>query len=335
MMHLLIYQYILLFIISAGLIWYFSHKLSGVVEFIDKEFGLGDAFGGTILLSIVTNLPETVIVVMGVIDGDTSLALGNVLGGIALQTLLLVLFDFAARKNPKPLTTLTSHASSMAQGLFLCIILALVIMGSQFNSSFVKFYTSPVEVLILLSWVLSLYLMKQSQHKKMLPKIGDKQVHYKKLTRKSAILQLLLISAVILFFGVILTRSSDAIAGHFHISGVIFGATILSLVTSLPEISGGLAFVKNKKFTPIISDIFGGNSFLPVLFLLANLLAGRSILTDAHKTDIYLTSLSIVLTLIFVTGMIIKSPRRKWGLGVDSWIALLVYIAGIAGLLMI
>jgi cation:H+ antiporter len=335
-LHLSITQNVLLFLFSGAVIWYFSDRLSGIVEFIADEFKLGDGFGGTIMLAIVTNLPEIVIVVTGVEKGDTSLALGNILGGIGIQTVLLVLYDFASRKNEtKPLSTLTSNRNSIAQGLFLCAILALVIMGSQYDEMFVMQKVSPIEIMIVGAWILSLIVIKQCETQKMLPKIENEMEHSGKLTKKKAIMLLFVIAVIILFFGVLLAETSENIANHFNISGVIFGATILSLVTATPEISGGLAFVKHKRYPPLISDIFGGNSFLPILFFVANILAGRSILTDAHKTDIYLTSLSIVLTVVFLLGMIIQSPKRKWGMGIDSWVALIIYIGGIVGLLLI
>jgi hypothetical protein len=36
-----------------------------------------------------------------------------------------------------------------------------------------------------------------------------------------------------------------------------------------------------------ISDIFGGNAFLPVLFLLATLISSKAVLPQAQDTDIY------------------------------------------------
>lgn len=326
---------IILFLISGILIWYFSHILSSVVEFITEEFNLGSAFGGTILLSLIVNLPEVVIVAYGTYKGDTSLALGNILGGIAIQTVLLSLFDFASRKEKLPLTTLTSNVNSITQGLFLALILGLVILGAQFKVDHVMYKAAPIELLIVAAWVLSLFLVKKCEGMAIIPEKAQVNIEHKKYTRKKAFALMLIIGVVILFFGVILAHTSEVIAAHFHISGVIFGATILSLITALPEISGGLTFVKHKQYQPIISDIFGGNAFLPLLFLIASLISSRSILTDALKTDLYLTALSIILTIIYTVGMVIKSPKHFFYMGLDSWAALIIYVLAISGLVLI
>lgn len=324
-----------LFVVSAAVIWYFSDKLSGLVDIIDDAFGLGDAFGGTILLSIVTNLPELTIVTIGTIQGDTAMATGNILGGIAVQTLLLSLFDFASRKEKKPLTTLTSHSNSIAQGLFLCVILAFVLMGTQFQRELMNHRFAPVEVSILVVWLLSLLVLKKSEKGQLLPKMRGKKILREGKSGRKALVSLIGVAVLILVFGVILTKTSENIADHFDIDGVVFGATILAFVTALPEISGGLAFVREKRYVPIISDIFGGNAFLPVLFLLANLISRESVLTEAHKSDIYLAALSIAMTLIYVLGMVIKSPRRFGALGLDSWAAMVIYVLAIAGLVFV
>ena len=49
-----------------------------------------------------------------------------------------------------------------------------------------------------------------------------------------------------------------------------------------------------------ISDIFGGNAFLPVLFLVATVLSGTAVLPQANSSDIYLTALAALLTLAVV-----------------------------------
>ena len=137
---------------------------------------------------------------------------------------------------------------------------------------------------------------------------------------------------VTLIAGVALERSGDAIADDIHLSGVLFGATVLAAATSLPELSTGLASVRHGDYQLAISDIFGGNAFLPVLFLLSTLLTGRAVLPDAERSDIYLTALAMVLTLIYAAGLLFRPQRRIFRLGVDSLAVLIVYAVGIGGL---
>ena len=84
-----------------------------------------------------------------------------------------------------------------------------------------------------------------------------------------------------------------------------------------------------------MSDIFGGNAFLPVLFLVATLIAGQPVLPQAHNTDIYLTGLGILLTAVYIFGLIFR-PRRSFArMGPDSLTVLGLYGLSIAGLIAI
>ena len=167
-----------IFIASIILLWLFSNKLSNVVNYIDEKFNLGDSFGGTIILSIVTNLPEIAITVNGAIKGDVDLAVGNILGGIVIQSLLLVLFDFTSRKEKQPLSTLVSNKASIIQGLFLIIILTLVILGKQLNKSDIFFRSTVPELLIAFSWIASLLLLRKMRTKKVAIKNKINDSHY-------------------------------------------------------------------------------------------------------------------------------------------------------------
>jgi cation:H+ antiporter len=322
---------ILIFCVSTGFIWYFCTKLSDIVDFIDSKFNLGSAFGGTIILAVVTNLPEIAIIMSGSLKGDVSLAVGNILGGITVQSVILVLFDFASRKERKPLSTLTGSETSILQGLFLVAVLTVVIIGKQFQSSFIFARTTPPELMIFFVWIASIFAMKRFQKNSVSAPKQDKKVT-SKLTKTSSIVWLVVVSLIVLIFGVLLETTSSTIAKYYEIDGVIFGATILALVTSLPEISGGLAFVRNKSYEPIISDIFGGNTFLPVLFLPATLITGKAILPGVENTDIYLTSNAILITLIYLVGMTIKEKKRYFGLGMDSWVVLIIYLVSVVGM---
>jgi cation:H+ antiporter len=211
------------------------------------------------------------------------------------------------------------------------MILGFVILGKQLPESAVLWRSTVPEWLICISWISSLLLLRKFQDKSK-GAVNDSDTGF---TKKSAILWLVIISIVVLIFGVLLEETSDTIASHFEINGIIFVATILALVTSLPEISGGLAFVKERSYQPIISDIFGGNAFLPVLFLVASLISNNPILPKAQIMDIYLTGVAMIITTIYVVGIILNFQTRKRGLGRDSWLVLVVYILSLVGMFFI
>ena len=126
--------------------------------------------------------------------------------------------------------------------------------------------------------------------------------------------------------------SSDVIANRSGISGQLFGATVLAMITSLPEIATGVASVGLEDYEMAVSDIFGGNGFLPVLFLVASLLSGQSILPNATHQELYLSCLGILLTVVYLTGLLFRSNHQVWKMGIDSAFVLLLYVLGMIGL---
>ena len=126
--------------------------------------------------------------------------------------------------------------------------------------------------------------------------------------------------------------TGSAIAKQIGMTGVLFGATILAAATALPEISTGLASMKMKDYQMAISDIFGGNAFLPVLFIVATVISGNSALPQANKTDIYLTGIGILLTIIYICGLIFRPRKQLLRMGIDSFLVIIVYLIGLMGL---
>jgi len=124
-------------------------------------------------------------------------------------------------------------------------------------------------------------------------------------------------------------------ASHIGLTGVLFGATVLAAATSLPELSTGITSVKLGDTKLAMSDIFGGNAFLPVLFLVATLISGRPALPQAQSTDIYLTGLGILLTVVYIFGLLFRPRRAIARMGPDSLAVLMLYALGVAGLVAI
>ncbi|MFL5920893.1 MAG: hypothetical protein ACJ75Q_14650 [Gaiellaceae bacterium] len=84
---------VVIFLAAAGAIWVAGIRLSDTTDVLSRRLGLGEALGGLILLAIATNLPELAITVTAAASHNLGIAIGNILGGIAIQTVVLALLD--------------------------------------------------------------------------------------------------------------------------------------------------------------------------------------------------------------------------------------------------
>ena len=252
-----------------------------------------------VLLAVATNLPEIAITSAAALAHDLGIAIGNILGGIAIQTVVLVALDAAMG----PRSALTMRAASLVlalEGLLVIAVLAISVMGAQLPSSHPRGRLEPAAVLIALCWLLGVWLVNRARRglpwhdaSGNAPGAQEKPLGHSKaaiaggmsLARSVSVFGLA--AGVTLAAGVVLERSGERISAHIGLSGVVFGATILATATALPELSTGIASVKLGDYQLAVSDIFGGNAFLPVLFLVAGLLSGSAVLPQAQPMDIY------------------------------------------------
>jgi len=353
---------IIIFAAAGTVVWFAGIQLSKTTSVLDSFLHLGSALGGLIVLAVATNLPEIAITVSAAISGNVDVAVGNILGGIALQTVVLVALDaFGKRgKGVKPLTYRAASLTLVLEAIVVIAVLAVVVAGSQLPSTLLFFRLGPAGVLIAALWVAGLLLVRRAGAG--LPwhedgnAPGSSGHQYAKSNRASSSRPdggagrsgsvagdtkmsagkagaIFAVSALAtLIAGVVLELSGVAASNQIGLSGIVFGATILALATSLPELSTGLQAIKQGDDNLAMSDIFGGNAFLPVLFLIATVISGKAVLPSANATDIYLTAIGILLTLVYVIGLIFRPTRKIAGMGVDSVTVLCLYLVGIAGL---
>ncbi len=335
-----------LFIAAATAVWIAGIELSNTTDIIDTRFNLGEALGGLIFLSIATNLPEIAIIISASIHHNMGIAIGNILGGIGIQTVVLVFLDGIGLKNKASLTYQAASLQLVLEGTLVIIVLVICIMAAQLPKNIIYARLAPGDLLIFLTWLIGLWLINKARtdlpwHKKgrapnIIPlKKTPQQNKRKHWSTAFTIFVFMLASIITLIAGAVLEESGSAIADKIHWSGVLFGSTILAATTSIPEISSGLAAIRLGEYTLAVSDIFGGNAFLPVLFMLATLISGESVLPQAQTTDIYLASLGVLLTSIFIFGLIFRPKRQFFNLGIDSIVVLAVYIVGTIGLFLI
>ena len=93
--------------------------------------------------------------------------------------------------------------------------------------------------------------------------------------------------------------------------------------------------VRLARYTLVFGDMFGGNAFQLTLFLVADLVAGQPVLPAEGKANAWIGCVGLLMTAVFVSGIVLRPQRRHLGLGLDSWIALLIYALGIWGLVVV
>src|SRR2546423_8827205 len=91
-----------IFAAAGAVVWIAGVYVSKTTDVLSSRFHLGEALGGAILLAIVTNLPEIAITASGALRNQLGIATGNILGGIAIPTVLPVILDpvAIAQRNP-------------------------------------------------------------------------------------------------------------------------------------------------------------------------------------------------------------------------------------------
>ena len=341
-----------IFAAAAVVIWLAGIQLSDQTDVLAARLHLGSALGGLILLALATNLPEIAITVSAALSGNIGVAVGNILGGIAIQTVVLVVLDVFGVRGQRPLMYRAASLVLVLEGALVVAVLAVVIAGSQLPDTLILGRVAPAALLIAVLWVVGLLLLNKAgkslpwheagnapdgQDK---PRGHSQQKNEQEATKKGtstakAAVVFGVAALLTLIAGVVLEQSGDAIAGSVGLTGVLFGATVLAAATSLPEVSTGLTSVRQGDYQLAVSDIFGGNAFLPVLFLVASLISGKAVLPQAQDTDIYLTALAILLTLTYMTGLLFRPGRRIARMGVDSLVVLVLYAVGVVGLVAI
>jgi len=337
---------VLVFLVAAGATWVAGVALSRSTDALDRRFGLGDALGGVILLAIAGTLPELAITVSAAAKGNLDLAAGNLIGGIAVQTMVIVLCDFAVSPT-QSLSYLVGSLLPVLEGSIVVFVVAGAAMGALLPASVAIGPVSPASLLIVVAWIGGVAVLNRVRKapgwEVEMPGSSPGRRHRRQRhpqerptpmtgSTRTGITVFAIASAITLVAGVALEWTGNTLADRAGINGVIFGATVLATATALPEISSGLAAVRLGDHQLAVADVFGGNAFQVCLFLVADLVAGHPVLPTAGRLDGWLAGLGIAVTIVFTFGVIVR-PRRCFGrLGIDSIVATVVFALGVAGM---
>jgi len=333
---------LIIFAAAAGLTWLAGVTLTKTTDSLDCRFKIGDDLGGLILLGIVGSLPEIAIAISAAIHGHIPVIIGNLIGGISIQTLVIVILDLAI--GGKPLSYLAGSVTLFFETLFAVVMVVLGLVATYIPAQAAILHLNPLSIPLVIAWFVGLYLVDKSYN---IPRfrrtaadaspgrVRDKcqkqkgETFYAGRKNSYVILIFILASIVTLVAGFYLEESSVALAEFFNIKTGLFAATFLALVTALPEISTGLEAVFIGDNHLAVSDIWGGNAFMLVPFFAADLIAGKPILSYAQNSDRWLAGLGAVMMTVYAVAFLLRLRRSYFRLGLDSILQIVLYVGGI------
>lgn len=344
------WQLLAIFVISAVVIWIAGGRLSDTTDVLAERLHLGSALGGIVILAIATNLPEIAITASAAASHQLDVAVGNILGGIAIQTVVLVALDAFGVRARKPLTYQAASLVLVLEGALVVLVLLIVVAGAQLPASLLTARLTPDVVLIAVAWLVGIFLINRASRSLPWTDSGDapdtqpeprgnrrtkkeRAASNRKVSTTRTALIFGIAAIATLGAGFTIERSGEEFFSRAGLSGVLFGATVLAAATALPEISTGITSARMGDYQLAMGDIFGGNAFLPVLFFPATMIAGQAVLPAASRSDIYLTALGAVLTIVYMAGLVFRPKREVARMGADSLVVLFLYLVGVAGLI--
>jgi cation:H+ antiporter len=334
----------LAFAAAAGVIWVAGIWLVRSTDALDTHFNLGSALGGLILLGIATSLPEIAITVTAAFYHHFAVIIGNLIGGIAIQTVVLVFLD-AAMREKKALSFSAASLTLVLEANTVILVVVAAIMAMRTPAVIPGTSISGASILVLILWMVGLWLVNRARlglpwKAEAIAATPGREHHERRKVINHPPFQKKSVGTIIVIFaaaavatlagGVVLEEAGTRLAEHFGLASGLFAATFMAAATALPELSTGIASVRIGDYRLAFSDIFGGNAFMPALFVVADLIAGKSVLSAATQNDMWFAALGVLLTGIYIVGLIVRPKRTYLKVGPDSLLVLILYAVGIA-----
>lgn len=326
------------FAAAAGLVWFAGSRLAREARRIADRTRLGQAFLGVVLLAGATELPELVTTTSAALSGDSLLAVNNMFGGIALQTVLLAVADMMLARGA--LTWFAPRSVLLLEGNLLLLLLACTVAAIAAGEPVAFGWIGLSPILLLAGYLFAVRLLQRHEHDDRwrpvdAPDAGQRaeaapgnRSSPRRLAARFAGASLL-----VLIGGTVLAWSAEALAQQTGLGSGFLGATLLAGATSLPELSTTIAAVRLGMHTMAVSNILGSNLIMVALLLPADLATvDGPILATAGRPEILLVGVGMAVTALYMVGMVERRNRTILRLGYDSAAVLVLYVACMAGL---
>ena len=325
-----------MFALCAACVWIAGARLAYLADALSDRFRLAKSLVGLLVLSLATSLPEVATTLTAAVQQARDLVLNNLFGGIALQTAILAMADFWARG---PITNYPRKANHALEATLLVLLLAVALVVTNLGETIVFAGVGLGSVCIAFVYGGAIWLLRRYDDSSDWVPVDlpdpdplpfPAPTGLSQATNRSLIWQAIAACVAILVFGLLLVLFAERIADQSGLGAGFVGVTLLAAATSLPELTTSIAAVRIGAYTMAISNIFGSNLIMLVLVFPADVLfRAGPILQNTSRTVSLALAFGLVVTAIFLTGLIVRRKPKVGVFGLDSILVLLTFLGSL------
>lgn len=324
-----------LFGLAALIIGVFGRSLTLLADRLADRTGLGEALTGAFFLGAATSLPEIATTSTAAATGHAELAVSNALGGIAAQTVFLVLADISYRR-----ANLEHAAASIAnvmQGALVVVLLTLPILGFLTpNLGWQNIHL--VTPFMFGTYIYGLHLVFRAQNAPMWRPEHTPETRLDEpdsnISQSPALkvlwLQFLAVGLIVGLGGWVVAHAGIVISARTGLSETVVGTIFTAVSTSLPELVTVITAVRHGALTLAVGGVLGGNAFDTLLVAISDVVHSEgSIYVHIPEHLLFLSALTILMTGILLMGLVQREKHGVGNIGFESFFILTIYVGGI------
>jgi cation:H+ antiporter len=310
----------------------FGIRMTYLARELAVATGLGEAFTGAVFIGATTSLSGITASATAAWSGDAGLAVSNSLGGIAAQTLFLVLGDLVYRK--ANLEFAAASAENMMMSVQLMVLLSVLLIA--FTVPEVSTLgVHPASVLLLLAYLYMLKLLVDVHEKPMwLPRMTPGTVRERRSEPENTarklpllLLQFTLCACMVGLAGWLIANAGMAIVAQTGLSTGIVGGIFIAISTSLPELVVAITAIRLGALTLAVGDIIGGNAFDTLFIAVSDVFyrEGPIYLAIDESERIWLGT-AMLMNAVLLMGLIYRERKGVANIGMESTLILVIYV---------
>jgi cation:H+ antiporter len=238
---------LLILVASLVILAFSSHYAIKAIEKLIELTGLSEMSTGFILLATLTSVPEIIVALFAVLQGEPGISIGDILGSnvfnIGAVLGLLGLLGYLK-------TCCTTLLTELTDILFITSLIPLLLV-------IFKVASPVVGIILLATFVANTYFMA----KKRLPAVesNGSEAPAERKGRTKVIVMLLVALAGVIVAARLVVSSGISIASLLGAPPILLGAKIIAIGTSLPELTTDFTAVRRGRVHLAIGGIIGSN----------------------------------------------------------------------------